>query len=130
MVIDLPAVNTGGLWMSLDYRISGKDGRKVNRFIGLIALCCAMVITLGSITGCPKKDTKKDTKTETVAPADTKTSDTKTSDTKTSDTKTSDTKTSDTKTGDTKTGDTKTGDTKTGDTKTGDTKTGDTKTKE
>jgi len=33
----------------------------VNRFIGLIVLCCCVIVGLGSIPGCPKKDTKKTT---------------------------------------------------------------------
>ena len=33
----------------------------MNRSIGLLVLCCAVVIGLGTIPGCPKKDTKKDT---------------------------------------------------------------------
>jgi hypothetical protein len=50
-----------------------KGWSQVNRFIGLIALGCAVVITLGSISGCPKKDTKTGTATgtKTEMPTDT-----------------------------------------------------------
>src|SRR5262249_26453673 len=30
-----------------------------NRFIGLLVLCVAVIVGLGTIPGCPKKDTKK-----------------------------------------------------------------------
>jgi hypothetical protein len=106
----LPGVKTGGFLNVTRSRISGKDGRKVNRFIGLLALCCAVVITLGTVPGCPKKTTgKTDTKTETTTVTVVTTE--KEKDTKDKDTKMADTKA--TSTGETKITETKSTETKT-----------------
>ena len=45
----------------------------MNRSIGLLVLCFAVVVGLGTIPGCPKKDTKKDTTKVTPTDKDTDT---------------------------------------------------------
>jgi len=39
----------------------------VNKFIGLLVLCCTVIVGFGSISGCPKKDTTKKSETGTAA---------------------------------------------------------------
>ena len=110
MVIDLPAVETGELCNSPSSDINGKDGKTVNRFIGLVVLGCVLAVGFGSVAGCPK--TKKTSTDSSTKATDTKPTDTKATDTKATDTKATDTKATDTKATDTKATDTKATDTK------------------